>query len=296
MKFAWIFSVLAASVIIACSGSPFGKDNDTHSRGYKSMIADEAYQPLLRTASMTFSGLYPKATINFSYRSETEALNALIKDETKTIFVSRDFTEKEKTKLVKSNIQAKAIIFAYDAVTFILHPSVTDSIFSEEQIKELLTANSGKNTMVFDQVQSSNFNCLQRYFGISKYGKNVKALGSTPDVIKYVSEHPEAIGVVGFAWFSDMEDPMVQTRLKQVRVAYILNKKDNKAYQPHSYNLRESLYPFRKEIYCLNKGAADGLNSGFTVFLEDEKGQLLIHKTGLLPYRKTPRMFNFEFE
>lgn len=296
MKFAWIFSVLTASVIIACSGSPFGKDNDTHSRGYKTMIADEAYQPLLRTVSMTFSGLYPKATINFEYRSESEALNALIKDETKTIFVSRDFTEKEKAKLVKSNIQAKAIIFAYDAVTFILHPSVTDTIFSEEQIKQLLIANSGKNTMVFDQVQSSNFNFLQRHFGISKYGKNVKALANTPEVIKYVSEHPEAIGVVGFAWFSDMEDPIVQARLKHVRVAHILNKKDNKAYQPHSYNLRESLYPFRKEIYCLNKGAADGLNSGFTVFLEDEKGQMLIHKTGLLPYRKTPRMFNFEFE
>jgi phosphate transport system substrate-binding protein len=296
MKFALFLAVSVSALLMACSGSPFGKDNDTHSRGYKAMIADEAYQPLLRTVSMTFSGLYPEATINFSYRSETEALNALIADETKTIFVSRDFTEKEKTKLVKSNIQAKAIIFAYDAVTFILHPSVMDTVYSEEQIKQLLTSNSGKTTMVFDQVQSSNFNYLQRHFKIGKYGKNVKALSSTPDVIKYVSEHPDAIGIVGFAWLSDMEDPVVQARLKQVRVAYVSNPKDGKAYQPHSYNLRESLYPFRKEIYCLNKGAADGLNSGFTVFLEDEKGQLLIHKTGLLPYRKTPRMFNFEFE
>lgn len=296
MKTSAFLLLLGSSLLWTSCGSPLGKDNDTHSRGYKTMIADESYQPLLRTASMTFSGLYPKATIQFSYRSETEALNALIKDETKTIFVSRDFTDAEKAKLVKSNIQARALVVAYDAVIFLLHPDAADTVLTEARIKELLTANEANKTIVFDQVQSSNFNFLQRHFNIRKYGKNVKALASTPEVVKYIAAHPDAIGVVGFSWFSDLEDPKTQARLKQVKLAYVTCERDGKAYLPDSYNLRESLYPFRKQIYCLNKGAADGLNTGFTVFLEDEQGQLLVHKTGLLPFRKTPRMFNFQFE
>lgn len=289
------FSGIALALLTSCN-DPFAYDTDTHSRGVKTMFADESMKPFLETSAYTFEGLYPKAHIQFKYMSETNALNALIKDETKTIFVSRDFTDAEKKNLAKSNIIAKATLIGFDAVAFVTNKQEVDSIYSVDELKQLLTSKKEGPTIVFDNVQSSNFNHLLESLRITAYGTNVKALNSNNAVIDYVRKHPGAIGVIGYNWLSDEEDPMIQFNRNEVRIIAVSKTAKGKAVQPDTYTIRTNQYPFIKKMWCLNKGAADGLNTGFANFLEDEKGQLLVEKAGLVAYRKTPRVFNFEFQ
>ena len=295
MKKLLYFACLALTSLSSCS-DPFAYDTDTHSRGVKIMYADEAFKPFLETAAYTFEGQYPKAHIQFKYMSETSALNALIKDETKTIFVSRDFTDAEKKNLAKSNIIAKANLIGFDAIAFVSNKQFADSTFTVDELKAMLTNKKDGTQIVFDNVQSSNFNQLMTSMKITAYGKNVKALNSNNAVIDYVRKNPGAIGVIGFNWLSDEEDPMIQFNRNQVRILSISKTSNGKFVKPDAYSIRTNAYPFIKKMWCLNKGAADGLNTGFAIFLDDEKGQLLVEKAGLVAYRKTPRVFNFEFQ
>jgi phosphate transport system substrate-binding protein len=287
--------IICGFVLYSCGNDPFAYDTDTHSRGYKVMFADEAFKPFLETASYTFEGLYPKSSVQFKYMSETNALNALIKDETKTIFVSRDFSESEKKKLAKSNIVARATLIGFDAIAFVGNKTLADSTFTVSELKAILLGKE-KTTIVFDNVQSSNFNQLLSVLKIKAYGKNVKALNSNNAVIDYVRKHPEAIGVVGYNWLSDEEDPIIQFNRNEIKILSLAKNDKSSFVKPDTYSIRTNTYPFIKKMWCLNKGAADGLNTGFVNFLEDEKGQLLVEKAGLVAYRKTPRVFNFEFQ
>ena len=57
-------------------------------------------------------------------------------------------------------------------------------------------------------------------------------------------------------------------------------------YKPYHYYIYTGYYPMVRTIHALLNDPIHGLPWGFTNFISnDHRGQLIIHKAGLLPYR-----------
>lgn len=293
--------IIGAGILLAACDNQ-SKPKDTPRKGQKTFYADESYQPLMETASYTFMGTFPDAELDFVYTSETDAMNAMAHGKTRTIFVSRDFTDKEKKSLRTSNIQVQSEIFAHDGVVFIVNLGNNDTLLTQTQLKDMLT---GKKTVwplsqkpvevVFDRVQSANFNYMLNWLKGAEYGKEVHATKSTEELIKYVQEHPLTLGVIGYNTISDFDDPVVKKRLKQFRTVAIQDQ-EGSYWRADKATITEKKYPFYRPIWYINSGAPDGLNTGFIHFLTGRQGQLLLEKCELGPGKGTPREINFVTE
>ncbi len=272
--------------------------DDTPRRGKKTMYLDESFKPFIKTASEVFSGTYPDAELNLVYTSESDAMKALSEGTARTIFIGRDYTKEEKKYLRSLNITVTSDIIANDAITFIVNLGNTDTLLTQDQIRDLLSGkrstwpNSQKPIeIVFDRVKSANFNYLLNWIG-TDFGKQVHAAKNTEDLIKYVQTNPNTLGIIGYNQISDTDDPLVKIRLKQFKLVGIKGN-DRYYWLPNKANISAKKYPFCRPIWAINSGAPDGLNTGFVNFLNSRQGQLLLEKCELGPGKGTPREINF---
>lgn len=294
---------LGVLYLLSCGNGGSFKDTDTHSRGKVEIYFEESFKPLFDTAIHTFEGQFPSADIVPKYSSETEVIKAFFKQKTKTILITRDFTPKEKSDLKKSKIEVRSCIIATDAVALIIHPSNLDSVMTIPELKAIL---KGEKTtweetkkpinVVFDNENSANFNYLHNLVNQSKLAKNVYAVNSNEEVIKYVQNNPSAIGVIGLNWISDTDDTQTQNFLKGIRVIHLAKQKGDYAYPPVQAYVYTKEYPLTRDVWFINMGSRSGLNSGFVNYMQQEQGQLMIHKASLITRNAPMRLIGFETE
>jgi phosphate transport system substrate-binding protein len=282
-----------ALLFSACdsNNNPFVYQKDAHGRGKAHIYVEESFKPLFSTSIATFESQYPKAKVTATYGAENQMIDAFYANKTKTIVVSRNFNDKEKEYLKSKNVSYRSDKIATDAIVIILHPSMEDTVLSVAQIKKLLSndnsklpSNSPLNQIVFDQKGSANFNYLTNMLQIEQLSSRVSALQSNEEVINYVKTHPNAIGVIGLNWISDQEDPTSMAFMDGLKVASIYTTNAADACKPYAGFIYTKEYPLIRDIWVINKGRRSGLHTGFVLFMKkDDKGQLIIQKSGLVP-------------
>ncbi len=266
------------------NNNPFVYQKDAHGRGKAQIFVEQSFQPLFQTSIETFMSQYPRARVKAHYMSENDIIEAFYANKTKTIVITRNFNDKEKEYLQSKNVSYRSDKIATDAVVLILHPSNTDTILSVAKIKKLLTQDNLKNQVVFDQNGSANFNFMTNMLQVNQFGKGVSALKSNQEVINYVKTHPKAIGVIGLNWISDQDDPTSLAFMDGLRVASVYTTDPSAACKPYAGFIYTKEYPLIRDIWMINKGRRSGLNTGFVLFMKkDDKGQLIIQKSGLVP-------------
>jgi phosphate transport system substrate-binding protein len=113
------------------------------------------------------------------------------------------------------------------------------------------------------------------------------ALKTNEEVIKYVSENKNALGIVGVNWISDKDDPKAMKFRSGVNVVGIMGDPgdlgDDYYYQPYQAYFATKQYPLLREIYSISREPRAGLATGFASFISSDKGQKIILKAGLLP-------------
>jgi phosphate transport system substrate-binding protein len=282
-----------ALLFSACdsNNNPFVYQKDAHGRGKAHIYVEESFKPLFSTSIATFESQYPKAKVTATYGAENQMIDAFYANKTKTIVVSRNFNVKEKEYLKSKNVSYRSDKIATDAIVIILHPSMEDTVLSVAQIKKLLSndnsklpSNSPLNQIVFDQKGSANFNYLTNMLQIEQLSSRVSALQSNEEVIDYVKTHPNAIGIIGLNWISDQEDPTSMAFMAGLKVASVYTNNIADACKPYAGFIYTKEYPLIRDIWVINKGRRSGLHTGFVLFMKkDDKGQLIIQKSGLVP-------------
>lgn len=264
---------------------------------------EESYKPLFSTSLYTYEGQIHKSQLEPKYCTELEAIDALIKDKTKTIFISRDFTKEEKAKLRLSQVEVRSEKIADDAVALIVHPENVDTTMSVDQLKRILKGEvkkwpTSKNdiVVVFDNQNSANFKYMQELTKKAVIPANVFAVKSNEEVIKYIKEHPSAIGVIGVNWISDEDDTAVLDFLNGIVVVSLSEKENGECFKPYQSYIYDRSYPLIRELWVLNKASRQGASSGFVNFLSGEKGQLIIQKSSLVPSNSPVRMIQIDTE
>jgi phosphate transport system substrate-binding protein len=305
---------VAASLLPACTskGSSSAEEStDTPTSGRVAISVDETFAPILEAQVDTFQKLYTDAHIKTTYQPEDSVMLDLLNDKVKLAVISRELNADEKAELIKQNMLPHATKIGIDGLAVILHPSNPDSLLTITQLRSIF---SGKTTawkqvsgqsklgdvnVVFDANRSSTLRFVRdSLLRGQPLTKKVFAANSNPQALDYVATHPNAIGVVGVNWVSDLDDPKVRGFLRRVRVAAITarpNPTKDDYIQPYQVYLApkppEMLrdhpdlqnYPLRRDIYIISREARTGLGSGFASFVAGQKGQLIFQKSGLMP-------------
>jgi len=292
MKY-FILLLIGFLVSTACdhNNNPFVYQKDAHGRGKAEILVEQSFQPLFQTSIETFMSQYPRARVSAQYLTENDIIEAFYANKSKTIVITRDFNDKEKKYLQSKNVSYRSDKIATDAVVIVMHPYMTDTLLSIAQIRNLLRGDKTKlasNTLpkqiVFDQNGSANFNFMINMLQIGQLGQNVSALKSNQEVINYVKTHPGTMGIIGLNWISDQEDPTSLAFMDGLRIASVYDTDPQTACKPYAGFIYTKEYPLIRDIWVINKGRRSGLNTGFVLFMKkDDKGQLIIQKSGLVP-------------
>lgn len=295
--------VLCLCLVLSCKDKPKNGRTDTYSSGTIKFVSDESFSPIIDEEIEIFQSIYPQAKVIPQYTNELDAVNMLMKEQTYLAITTRNFTQKELQNLKERRFAPVAIPLAYDGLALIVNKANPDTIISLQNLKLILggkitkwdelypDSKSGDIEVAFDNKQSSTVHyCVDSLLdGKPINSPNIYAVKKSAEVIDFVENHPNSIGIIGSNWLNDKRDTTNVTFKKNITVmgvSRIHPATVASSWKPYQFYLYNGNYPLVRTIYALLNDPRHGLPWGFTNFIAaDYRGQLIIHKSGLLPYR-----------
>jgi len=181
-------------------------------------------------------------------------------------------------------------VVARDAVAVIVHPNSPDSLFTMDELKEVLTGKFKKNLIpVFDGVQATSTVRFIVDSVLHNDSLTPKAMAATTsqDVINYVAGHPDAIGFIGVSWIGNKDDSDQLSFLKKVKIAQLESTDVPGSYVlPVQVNIYSKRYPMVRDLVYILKEKHRGLGNGFADFMSGNIGQLIFRRAYLVPTQK----------
>lgn len=272
---------------------------ETRTSGTTTLLVDETFARILDDQIQVFKSDYPEATVKTIGGNENEILPDFINGKVKMIILSRMLKPAEQKYYKQKQYPIFVDRFAIDAIALITNAASIDTNITTTAVFDVMKGiGNGKNNLVFDNAYSSTL----RYFidsakitALPKTG--VYTLKSNNDVIKYVAQNKNYIGVVGVNWLVESNKAMLPylSKIKVMGVKKIGAKKGrDEYYKPSQTNLINGLYPFLRNVYIINCEGKDGLGTGFANWLSSPRGQLIVLKSGLGPHQLISRDFNIK--
>jgi phosphate transport system substrate-binding protein len=271
---------------------------DTPTSGTISLTTDESFLPIIDAEVMAFEYLYPDSKIQIQYKSEDEAVMALLNNKTEMIVISRELNKREKEFIKSKNISVLSNKMATDAIAIIVNSEYPERLMTIGQLKQIISGNikrwnelapnlpKEEIEIIIDKSNSGNLSFLKQKMNLNSGASKIYAAGSNKEVMEYVKKNKTGLGIIGVNWISDDEDPDLDKKLNRIKVLAIAegNEKDSsKFYQPLQDNLGEGRYSLTRPLYLINKNTKTGLGAGFSSFLLSDHGQRIVLKNGLLP-------------
>jgi phosphate transport system substrate-binding protein len=282
-------ALVASSMLFSsCSGEKAPDTRDTPKSGTINISVDESFRPVIDSQIQVFESQFPDAKINVHYKPEAECLRDLNNDSIRMVIVTRGLTRsEEKTFKDSLNYTPAFGIMAYDAISVVVNKKSKDTTFTMQDIRSMIKGNSGyKYKVLLDGLTATS---TVRYVVDSlmegqKLSSNVVAAKNSEELIDYISQNDDAIGLVGVSWVGNRQDPEVLSFLEKVKIASVECTGCNGTFvQPYQANIAMNRYPMIRPLYYIVKENYAGLGSGFKNFLIYEKGQLIFRRAFLLP-------------
>jgi phosphate transport system substrate-binding protein len=273
--------------------------DDTFDKGKATFVVDESFAPIIGQEEYVYKSRNPGASPEFLYRTENKAINLLLNDSVRAAIIARELDTTERGIILRRGLQVEVYRFAVDAVALIVNKSSTDTTMTVARLKMMLNGQGDQTkTIVFDNPNSSLVRYLKDFAGSKGFTqKNIYALKSNKEVLKYVSEHPDALGITGFSWVND-PDKDIEPFVKNVQIVGVKDEGNkqypNQYFKPSQESLVLKQYPLSRGLYMVNTSSKVGLATGFTTFLVHEVGQRIILKSGLLPDSIPTREINLK--
>jgi len=292
--------LIVAVLFVACRGEKKDVVVQTRTSGTVKILVDESFSSIIKDQIEVFNGDYKDAAFTVVSGNENKIIPTFLNDSTGVIILSR-MLKPEEAKVYRSrNIIPKTSRFAIDGIALITNMANPDTAITVDQVIQILkgTAPEGSPNLVFDNAYSSTLRYFKDLAGINELpAKGVYTLEHNNDVIKYVAEHGNYIGIIGVNWLIDKNTEM-SAYLSRVKTLGVKNLKgklgDDGFYQPTQKNLMDATYPFLRNVYIINCEGRDGLGTGFANWLMSQRGQLIVLRSGLGPHKLMPREFNLK--
>lgn len=278
----WVFTGCGSD------GKKKGEPADTPVSGTIHINVDESFKPIVSELIKVYESNQPDTHIIPHYMPESDCIAGLWPDSIRMIITTKALSEGERNFISDSiKVGTRQTAVARDAVAVIVNPASPDSVFTMQDIREILEGRFKKNLIpVFDGVKATG---TVRFIvdSVLRGGKltpQAVAARSSDSVINYVAAVPGAVGFIGVSWIGNPDDEEQKSFLKKVKIAWI-----ESSYTPGKYilpvqaNIYTKQYPMVRDLVYLLKEKHSGLGRGFANFMEGEIGQLIFRRAYLAP-------------
>ncbi|MEO0898533.1 MAG: substrate-binding domain-containing protein [Bacteroidota bacterium] len=291
------------------------KRQESTTSGEIYISVDRALKPAIEAELNSFLGTYDEATIHPIYLPGEEAIAAMIEsDSIRIAIATRKLTEEEEDMLEIQHTFADYSTIGKEGIVLIanqnnpidtLNAEQWRGIFSGEleNWKQISPQVGLKNiSVVFDNNRSSAVRFLQDsvFEGKQIAGDNIFALDSAEAVMNYIKENDNAVGLLGFSWISDWDDPKVRKIREGTKILAIggvavdsLCPYDIDAFRPYQTYLTTDCYPLIRTIYTIRREITTGLGTGLVAYMAGPRGQRILHKHGIAAIKGIPRQVRF---
>lgn len=309
----WLIGIVLLAAFSACRSKSKDGLTDTATSGVILIAADESFQPIVQEEIDVFEGLYPLAGIVPRYTTEVEAINLLLADSVRLAITTRRLTDEEMNSFHSRKFYPQEIKLATDGLALIVNRQNPDTLLSVRDFRRILTGETKNWKEVYPdsklkdiQVVFDNKNSSTVRFAMDSIcsGKplssgNVSALNTNQQVINFVAENPQAIGVIGVNWLGNRSDTTNLSFRDEIRVMSVTAEDvatPANSYKPYQAYLYYGNYPLARPIYVLLNDPRNGLPWGFNAFMTSDKGQRIILKSGLVPATQPVRIVHVKDE
>jgi phosphate transport system substrate-binding protein len=278
--------LISIAIFVSCNSS---KNEETILKGKATILVDESIFPIVEDAQAVFESRY-EAKLTLLPKSENEAILELANQKAKIIVLSRKLNKEENKIFEQKKIVPRETPFGSDAIVFIKNKSVHDTLIDLQDITDFMKGKKNKiKGLVFDNPNSSTVRYMNSLAGLSEIPKSgVYSFTTSEEVINYVHSNPGLVGIVGYNWLTQPY-PNMQSKVNNISILSVKNKKDNKFYFPSQDNIATKKYPLARDLFIINCQGYEGLGMGFSSFISGEIGQRIILKSGLVPFKMPSR-------
>lgn len=293
---------IASLFLFSCQERDRGGRTDTRTSGEITFYADESFSPIIEELRKQFEFQYPKAHLKPVYTNEIEGFNMIKELKTCLFFTCRALKPSEVSYLKTKRQLPECFPIAYDGLALIVNTANNDTCLSVKDVKRILSgevtnwnqvvegSKRGEIEVVFDNKNSATLHYVVDSIlgGKPIDSPNIVAAKTSADVINYVHETPNAIGVIGSNWLNDKRDSTNTTFKKNIHVVSVsLNDEatPRNSWKPYQAYLLDGRYPFARTIYCILVDPQRQLPYSFAHYVTNPQGQLIVFKSGMLPYR-----------
>lgn len=284
----WIGFFFSFCILSGCAGNNSTQPTDSFDEGTIHISVDESFKPVIDSQIQVYEASYPQTKIIAHYKPEAECLRDFGVDSIRVVIATRGYTKNEKNFLTDSmQLIPQKMVVAYDAIAVIVNPSSADSMFTMQEIKDLLTGRS-KNKLipVFDGLSATSTVrfVIDSVLRGDSLGSNVAAAQSSEGVIDYVAKTSNAVGFIGVSWVGNQEDSSQLSFLQKINLAHIESTDRPGGYvQPFQANIYFRRYPMVRDLVYVVKEKHIGLGHAFSNFLTTQRGQLIFRRAYLMP-------------
>lgn len=278
---------------------------DTPTAGHIRISVDETFFPVFDAELSVFHSLYKYAVINPAYVPEGQAIKDLLADSSRLVILTRELNANELKYFEEQKLFPRSVKIATDAIALITHPGNTDTTLTLAQVEQIFTGKiknwnllatqneAAEMRVVFDNTNSSTARYIKEKFK-TELPAYCFAVNNNAEVVNYVAEHKNALGVIGVNWISDSDDSTSVDFMQRVNVLRIISDStDTRGKQPYQAYIAQGAYPLTRDVYMITREARSGLASGLMAFVASDKGQRIILKSGLVPATMPVRIVGF---
>lgn len=272
-----------------CTSNKTKSPKDKYNNGVIHISADESFKPIIDLQVKSYEAKYPNTKLIVEYKPEADCIRDMAADSTRMIIITRKYSKDEERFMLDSlHVVPVQMILAYDAIAVIVSTESADSLFTLNDIKDIIKGKFKKNlTPVFDGLNATSTIrfIIDSVLRGDTLTSKARAAKNSEEVIDYVAKNSNTVGFIGISWVGNKEDEQQRSFLTKVRLAKIESiDLPEKYIQPVQANIYEGRYPMTRELVCiLKENHKEGLGHGFKNFMSGELGQLIFRRAYLVP-------------
>ena len=289
------FFLLGFSIYAALLAGCMSERKESPTKGHLIIAVSESVSPVIEQEKLTFEELYVQAKIDLQITSTREAIARLFNDSILVIVSSRPLNQEEREIQKKYHLAMDEYKIAIDGVAIVvnkenpisqLRTTQLDSVFrgvlsswatlgwegSTGPIEICLPdRNSGLHEIVWNKILHGH-----------PFALPTVVTQSSPEMLKYVWEHSNSVGMVGMNWIHENKGAVKVLELSDPEAPDSLGIR-GEYYGPHQAHLYRGYYPLISDVYIYSRADRYGVGAGFIAFITSGAGQKIVLNSGLVP-------------
>ena len=249
-----------------------------------SVKGSDTILPLAQAEAEEFMNESSGKSVSVTGGGSGVGIAALIDGQVDIATASREITSNETESAKKNGINPVEHSIAYDGITAVVNPANPVSKLTFDQLRGIYNGSisnwkevggEDKPIAVISRDSSSGtYKDFQKDVMLGdEYRPDALTQPATGGVVGEVSQNPNAIGYIGFAY--------IDNSIKALSL-----DKGNGSITPTAESILSGAYPLSRALYFYTNGEPSGPTKEFIDFVLSEKGQNLVSEVGYIPLKK----------